>query len=84
MKVFERIRVCKVLICKLSICLINNLLIKKDEMQVPRVCPIEDYSEAVKSNDKIEIHRLYAEIPKGMDKDSLSRNLNLNLSKHLK
>ena len=36
-------------------------LVKKDELQVPRVCPIEDYSKVISTNDSIFIHRIYVE-----------------------
>lgn len=35
-------------------------LIKKDERQLPRVCPIEDYSHLIASNDSVTIVRIYA------------------------
>lgn len=35
-------------------------LIKKDERQWPRVCPIEDYSQLIASNDSVSIVRIYA------------------------
>ncbi len=35
-------------------------LIKKDERQLPRVCPIEDYSQLIASNDSVTILRIYA------------------------
>ncbi len=39
----------------------NSLrLIKKDERQIPRVCPIEDYSSLIASNDSVAIVRIYA------------------------
>jgi len=34
-------------------------LVKKDETQVPRVLPIEDYAAVVRSNRPIVIHRIY-------------------------
>jgi HD superfamily phosphohydrolase len=35
-------------------------LIRKDEEQWPRVCPIEDYSSLIASNDSVTIIRIYA------------------------
>ncbi len=34
-------------------------LIKKDERQFPRVCPIEDFSSLIRNNTEIAIHRIY-------------------------
>ena len=36
-------------------------LIRKDERQFPRVYPIEDFSEVIKSSTEIVIHRVYVE-----------------------
>jgi hypothetical protein len=36
-------------------------LIKKDDKQFPRVFPIEDHSEVIRSNSEIVIHRIYVE-----------------------
>ena len=49
-------------------------LIKKDELQFPRVVPIEDHSQLIHSNRSVHIDRIY--VPDGIEKfdprDSLS------------
>lgn len=41
-------------------------LIKKDEIQFPRVVPIEDHSQLIASNSEVVIHRLYVASGKGL------------------
>jgi HD superfamily phosphohydrolase len=36
-------------------------LVKKDELQFPRVYPIEDFSTIIQSNDTVFVHRIYCE-----------------------
>lgn len=53
-------------------------LIKKDERQFPRVVPIEDHSELIRSNSEIVIHRIYVEAtkrPDGQDLPDYVRNI---------
>ncbi|MFW7381031.1 MAG: HD domain-containing protein [Oligoflexus sp.] len=53
-------------------------LIKKDAKQFPRVLPIEDHSEVIRSNSEVVIHRIYVEAttgPDGMDLPSYVRGL---------
>ncbi len=42
-------------------------LIKKDDLQIPRVMPMEDYLELAKNNALVKITRFYAELEKTPD-----------------
>jgi len=62
-------------------------LIKKDDRQFPRVLPVEDHSEVIRSNSEIVIHRIYVEVTKGPGGEDLPdyvRNLLTNLDMPLK
>lgn len=46
-------------------------LIKKDDLQLPRVCPIEDYSNLIASNASVSISRIYAAPAPGVTQNQI-------------
>ncbi len=46
-------------------------LIKKDDLQQPRVCPIEDYSSLIASNASVTIVRVYAAPSAGLSQNEI-------------
>ena len=59
-------------------------LIKKDEMLFPRVQPIEDFAKIIRANDRIQIHRIYAEIGNEREKCDLTQALSRELCRQFK
>lgn len=58
-------------------------LVKKDELQLPRIYPIEDFSSLISANNTVFIHRIYAD-PTKKDNKSKSVSLKQELGKLLK
>jgi len=55
-------------------------LIKSDERQVPRVVPIEDYSQLISENVVREIRRFYVEVEPNCSGTEISRSIREGLS----